>query len=893
MRTAQEKHDTDAQAEKEKSQKAVDDSINASAKKQEDARTQVKSKVATQRGAWTEGQTKAVTTAQQKGDTAVGDADKTVAKQRADGEASAQGEIDKGDEDIRKEREKAEKTARDERANAKKESHEGFLGWIGSKVSSFFNSIKQAIGDAFDAARKFVKAAIKKAQELAVKVIDAARDAIVSAIKLAGEALMEIGDVMLAAFPELRDKYKKAIQGLVDDAVAAVDALADELKKDVVAFLDLLGKGLDALLGLLLDALNAIVDAVASYVKGIIDAAKAVIQALGAFWQIIKDVAANPGQWISNLGASVVDGIKHHLIKAFKKAIKKWFNDTVESVIGVGKAILGLLRKGGITFKMIAKMAWEALKAAIPSMLIQLLIEKLVAMIVPAAGALMTIIEGIKAAWGTIQQIIAAFEIFMKFLKAVKGGSAGRLFAETLASAAIVVIQFVAQWLLGKLKGGAGGKVGGKLREMAKKIMDGLKKAGKAIGRAARRVGRAIVKGVKAIVKGVKRGAKWVAGKVKKVIQKIANNPVVKKILDSPAVKKVLGAVKKGIAKVKGWVDKGKKKFKEWREKRKKKKAEKKKDREKKRQERIEKAIREVPPKVQAMVAKGPRKLMLALRLRALKAWYRLKFLSIHGSRPNYTVEGQINPKIPEVLIFGIDSVTFLEAVEIVAADWGKKRKVEQGGRRVASAVVEARERGKGDGEKVVGATEAGNEIKYERDGRLALAIGSAKPRSYAEMAHDLRAMSDDDQRDFGKSLVQLLKKKAAKKDFATLGEVFGASVDSERLRHKKSFVYALMAAQTMAVGDVSASKMYSPVPGEGVFAPAFVGAVQGQAGTRKLVKLSRGGTAKKKVQASLDTWADKEKKNAFSRGDPDDTFKEAHRREVAQIEIVGRGRRS
>src|SRR6185369_17598025 len=101
--------------------------------------------------------------------------------------------------------------------------------------------------------------------------------------------------------------------------------------------------------------------------------------------------------------------------------------------------------------------------------LIAILIEKLVAMIVPAAGALMAIIEGLQAAWGTVSRIIAAFGAFMAFLLAVKSGGAGPLFAAVLASASVVVLDFVANWVLRKLAGPAR-KVGDKLKGMAEKF---------------------------------------------------------------------------------------------------------------------------------------------------------------------------------------------------------------------------------------------------------------------------------------------------------------------------------------------------------------------------------------------------------------------------------------
>ena len=48
----------------------------------------------------------------------------------------------------------------------------------------------------------------------------------------------------------------------------------------------------------------------------------------------------------------------------------------------------------------IGQLAWGAIKAMIPPTLVRILVEKLVAMLVPVAGAVMVIIEGLKAAWG-------------------------------------------------------------------------------------------------------------------------------------------------------------------------------------------------------------------------------------------------------------------------------------------------------------------------------------------------------------------------------------------------------------------------------------------------------------------------------------------------------------
>jgi hypothetical protein len=126
-------------------------------------------------------------------------------------------------------------------------------------------------------------------------------------------------------------------------------------------------------------------------------------------------------------------------------------------------------------------MAWEAIKEMIPPTLIRILVEKLVAMIVPAAGALLAIIEGLQAAWGTVSRIIAAIDTFIAFLKAVKGGGAGPQFAQALVAAMIVVLDFVANYLLMKL--GSGLKaLAGKLKGIARHLMK-KKRAAKAKGK--------------------------------------------------------------------------------------------------------------------------------------------------------------------------------------------------------------------------------------------------------------------------------------------------------------------------------------------------------------------------------------------------------------------------
>src|SRR5437763_15503505 len=136
------------------------------------------------------------------------------------------------------------------------------------------------------------------------------------------------------------------------------------------------------------------------------------------------------------------------------------------------------------------------IKSTIPQMVIWVLSEKLVALIVPAAAAVMLIIQALQAAWGSLGRILQAFDAFIAFLKGVRWGNAGPLFGKAIAAGAVAVIEFISQFLLQRLMSAAG-TVAGKLRALAKRIGSRLA----AVGR------------------GIARGAKWVTAGAARLIR--------------------------------------------------------------------------------------------------------------------------------------------------------------------------------------------------------------------------------------------------------------------------------------------------------------------------------------------------------------------------------------
>ena len=186
------------------------------------------------------------------------------------------------------------------------------------------------------------------------------------------------------------------------------------------------------------------------------------------------------------------------------------------------------------------------------------------------------------AAWGAIQKIIAAIDRFIAFLKAVKSGGAGPAFANALAAAAVAVIEFVSQFLLRKIAGAAG-KVAGKIKAIAQKIGKRLMKVVKKVG-----------KGLKKVGKKIKRGATRLKDKV-------------------------FGKKKQSKKD--------------------------KKDAKQDKQDRLDKAVRELTPKVRALVDKGVGKLRMKAQLAFWKLRYRLSSLEITGAGKAVGIRAKVNPE--------------------------------------------------------------------------------------------------------------------------------------------------------------------------------------------------------------------------------------------------------
>ncbi|WP_104181695.1 DUF4157 domain-containing protein [Arthrobacter sp. B0490] len=637
LTTARAEHETTVQEEQAATDRAINEEIITNGADQRETRAAVRAEVGGLRSDWVGEQQDLTTRSRTAADAAERTAAETISQARTSAAREADGAIRDGNSSINQERRRAEAEAREQRRRAENESNGGgFFSWVASKVRSFFNRIKDAIKATFDRARQLVNTAISKAQQLAVKAIEVGRHAVVGAIESGGRALTAAGDIALAGFPEAQARFRKGIQGAVRDATDRVNQLANALSKEVTRLLDLLGEALNAALSVLERVYLAAVDAVAGAVTAAINAARAVAAALGDFLVLVRDIAADPAGWLRNLSAGVMDGIRNHVWPALVTAVKTWFREKVEAIVGVGAAIMAVLRQGGVSFRDITGMAWTAIKESLPGVLIQILIEKLVAMLIPAAGAISVIVDGLRAAWGASQQILAAFRRFMEFLRSVRPGQAGLPFGQLVGAAAVAVIDFVSNFVLVRLRG-AGSRVGGVLRSMAARL-----------GRVVRRGAATVRRGASAVAGVARRGASAIAGAAQRGAVSLGKR-----------ARQLRHRFRRRTDTVPS------------------------RRREQRRADRVRVAFRRTREAVQRLAARGAGKAQWWANLKWLKTRYRWRVLKLRTSSATPSVHGELNPILDQAVRVSRDILSTTSTVigrfetitvnQIITTEYGAK----------------------------------------------------------------------------------------------------------------------------------------------------------------------------------------------------------------------------
>jgi hypothetical protein len=453
-------HDRDLQKE-----------VSASGKKQSDARDKGRSDIADSRDQWRREQ-----------DDKVSEIDDKKGKKYDKVRDDIKKKEEDTDKDVDKRTEDDNKKIDDEQTNAEKEAEkkqedgkddaDNWLEEAIEKLKEFFENLKNAIKSVFEKARKVVTDLIDTFKQQVFKLIDDARNWVIDQINTFADALIALGDELLADYPAMRDKWRNTIDGARDWAVQKVNEAADALK-------EVAGKLLDGLCGALLAGLDALeggllaaVDIAETVTVGALEFGAAAVAALGEWAAIFNDIVSDPGDWIGKAGAAAETGAKEHLFEEVKAAVRAWFNQKVQEIIGIPMEDFQELVSGGVSVEQMAQMAWDEALPQLPVIIGVMVVEKVVAKLIPGAGWVMAIIDALQTAWGALSEILAAFGLFMDFLKSVKSGNGALPFAKAVAAGVVALLELVYEFLVegvSRFMGKVAERLGGMLKNLRHK----------------------------------------------------------------------------------------------------------------------------------------------------------------------------------------------------------------------------------------------------------------------------------------------------------------------------------------------------------------------------------------------------------------------------------------
>ncbi|MEU6116037.1 hypothetical protein ABZ840_16100 [Streptomyces sp. NPDC047117] len=460
--------DEKAKNDKQKHDQDLKREVDASTKKQAGAREKGQSDIADARDKWRKEQDDKVADIDDK----KGKKYDKVRKDIDDKNEETDKDVDKRTEDDNKkiddEQTNSEKDAKKKQDDKKKEAENGGGGFL-ERLKEWWENLKKDIEEFFARARKAVTDLIDKFKREVFELIDKARNWVVEQINDFADALIAFGDELLADYPAMRDKWRNTINAGRDWAVQKVNEAADALK-------EVAGKLLDGLCGALLEGLDllegglkAAVDVAETVTVEAVEFGKGVVQALGDWAAIFNDIVSDPGGWISKAGAAAETGAKEHLFNEIKSAVKEWVKQKVQEIIGIPMEDFQALIEGGVSAEEMGKMAWDEAVPQLPIIIGVMVVEKVVAKLIPGAGWAMAIVDALKAAWGALSEILAAFGLFMDFLKSVKSGNGALPFAKAVAAGVVALLELIYQALvegIGRFMGNVAKRLGDMLKNI-------------------------------------------------------------------------------------------------------------------------------------------------------------------------------------------------------------------------------------------------------------------------------------------------------------------------------------------------------------------------------------------------------------------------------------------
>jgi hypothetical protein len=314
----------------------------------------------------------------------------------------------------------------------KDERYSGALGWA-RWIKDRFVSINE-FPEVQDIYKRNYDLYIQRIDALIEEISGKVDTTVAEAKQILTDAKAEI-EKIVTALPEKMKADALAAQQRAEQRFAAmekqIDMAAAQAKSALQARRQ---KAIDEVNG----ALAKIKAANASLVDKIKAAIQALVDLLGKFLKLMTRITRmGVGAFISAALSQAQDGIKSHLWGALQEAFKEWVFSKIpflQPLLNLPPNWMEMLTGLALSLPSLLMENLPEMLPAIGAAAMIWLATNLAAKLIPGAGAIMAIIDGIRAAWGLIQSLLSAAEAFFGFvMKVAQPAYAAADFATALA----------------------------------------------------------------------------------------------------------------------------------------------------------------------------------------------------------------------------------------------------------------------------------------------------------------------------------------------------------------------------------------------------------------------------------------------------------------------------
>lgn len=291
----------------------------------------------------------------------------------------------------------------------------------------------QYIAD-IDALLAGVRDGIQRTIDECKATLTAARDSIDRLAAANGDTLDAGAQAALARARQQFQAMEQRIEATRRQALAALDRERERAIREM-----------DAKLAEIQAENAGLVDRIAAAIQAIADA-------LGEFMVLLARITRmGVGAFLSSAASQAQDGVRNNLWDSLKEAFKEWFFNKVpglqllmnlppnwlEMLTTLASSMIGLITEN-LPLMMpaiaVAAMTWLATQLALK--------------LIPGAGAIMAVIDAIRAAWGLVQSLFSAASAFLEFVKQVAApGNGAASFARALAHGIVGAVDMVLTFL--------------------------------------------------------------------------------------------------------------------------------------------------------------------------------------------------------------------------------------------------------------------------------------------------------------------------------------------------------------------------------------------------------------------------------------------------------------